>query len=34
VNIIGGYGYRPVLLPMEQCVDAACAGGKLRAGAA
>jgi predicted aconitase len=31
VNIIGGYGYRPVLLPMEQCVEAACAGGKLRA---
>jgi len=31
VNIIGGYGYRPVLLPMDQCVDAACAGGKLRA---
>ena len=29
-NIIGGYGYRPVLLSMEQCVAAACAGGKLR----
>ena len=29
VNIIGGYGYRPVLLSMEQCVEAACAGGKL-----
>jgi predicted aconitase len=29
VNIIGGYGYRPVLLSMEQCVAAACAGGKL-----
>jgi hypothetical protein len=28
VNIIGGYGYRPVLLSMEQCVEAACAGGK------
>lgn len=28
-NILGGYGYRPVLLPMEQCVAAACAGGKL-----
>jgi hypothetical protein len=29
VNIIGGYGYRPVLLSMEQCIAAACAGGKL-----
>jgi predicted aconitase len=29
VNIIGGYGYRPVLLSMEQCVEAACAGGKI-----
>jgi predicted aconitase len=29
VNIIGGYGYRPVLLSMTQCVEAACAGGKL-----
>jgi predicted aconitase len=28
-NIIGGYGYRPVLLSMEQCVAAACAGGSL-----
>src|SRR5215469_1876342 len=27
-NIIGGYGYRPVLLWMEQCVEAACAGSK------
>ncbi|HEX4260884.1 MAG TPA: aconitase X catalytic domain-containing protein [Acetobacteraceae bacterium] len=26
VNIIGGYGYRPALLTMEQCVDAACRG--------
>lgn len=25
-NIIGGYGYRPVLLSMEACVDAACTG--------
>jgi len=25
-NIIGGYGYQPVLLSMQQCVDAACAG--------
>ena len=31
VNIIGGYGYRPVLLSMQQCVEAACAGGKIRA---
>jgi predicted aconitase len=30
VNIIGGYGYRPVLLSMEQCVEVACTGGKLR----
>ncbi|HEX4408106.1 MAG TPA: aconitase X catalytic domain-containing protein [Xanthobacteraceae bacterium] len=28
-NILGGYGYRPVLLSMERCVAAACAGGKL-----
>jgi predicted aconitase len=28
-NILGGYGYQPVLLPMEACVAAACAGGKL-----
>ena len=28
-NIIGGYGYKPALLSMEQCVEAACAGGKL-----
>jgi hypothetical protein len=28
-NIIGGYGYRPALLSMTACVDAACAGGKL-----
>jgi predicted aconitase len=28
-NIIGGYGYKPVLLSMEQCVAAACAGGKI-----
>jgi predicted aconitase len=26
VNILGGYGYRPALLSMEQCVDAACTG--------
>ncbi len=29
VNILGGYGYQPVLLSSEQCVAAACAGGKL-----
>jgi predicted aconitase len=28
-NILGGYGYKPALLSMEQCVTAACAGGKL-----
>jgi len=28
-NILGGYGYRPALMSMEQCVAAACAGGKL-----
>jgi len=28
-NILGGYGYKPALLSMEQCVEAACAGGKL-----
>jgi predicted aconitase len=28
-NILGGYGYRPALMSMEQCIDAACAGGKL-----
>jgi predicted aconitase len=26
VNIIGGYGYRPVLLSMAACVDLACRG--------
>jgi predicted aconitase len=31
VNIIGGYGYRPVLLSMAQCVEAACAGGAIPA---
>src|SRR5229473_3213076 len=29
VNIVGGYGYRPALLSMERCVEAACAGGKI-----
>lgn len=28
-NIIGGYGYKPALLSMEACVNAACAGGKI-----
>jgi predicted aconitase len=26
VNILGGYGYRPVLLSMAACVDVACTG--------
>jgi predicted aconitase len=26
VNILGGYGYRPALLSMRQCIDAACTG--------
>ena len=29
VNIIGGYGYKPALLSMEACVEAACAGGRI-----
>ncbi len=29
-NIIGGYGYRPALLSMEQCVEVACAARKIR----
>jgi predicted aconitase len=28
-NIIGGYGYKPALLSMEACVQAACAGGRI-----
>lgn len=28
-NIIGGYGYKPALLSMQACVEAACAGGKI-----
>lgn len=28
-NIIGGYGYKPALMSMEACVEAACAGGKI-----
>jgi predicted aconitase len=30
-NILGGYGYRPVLMSMQRCIDAACAGGKIAA---
>jgi hypothetical protein len=26
VNILGGYGYQPILASMEQCVDAAISG--------
>ena len=26
VNILGGYGYRPALLSMQECVEAACRG--------
>jgi predicted aconitase len=29
VNIIGGYGYRPALMSMAACVDAACGGGRI-----
>jgi predicted aconitase len=29
VNILGGYGYRPVLLSMQACIDAACNGGRI-----
>ena len=28
-NILGGYGYQPVLMSMAQCVEAACKGGSL-----
>ena len=28
-NIIGGYGYQPVLMSMAACIDAACADGKI-----
>jgi predicted aconitase len=27
-NILGGYGYIPALLSMEECVRIACAGGR------
>jgi predicted aconitase len=30
VNIIGGYGYEPVLAPMERCIDSAIAGRIMR----
>jgi hypothetical protein len=26
VNILGGYGYQPMLASMEACVEAACTG--------
>jgi predicted aconitase len=29
VNIIGGYGYRPALLSMDACVEAACRDGRI-----
>jgi len=29
VNVIGGYGYRPALLSMDACVEAACRAGRL-----
>jgi predicted aconitase len=29
VNIIGGYGYRPALMSMRACIDAACNGGRI-----
>jgi predicted aconitase len=28
-NIIGGYGYKPALLSMEDCVETACADGRI-----
>ena len=30
-NIIGGYGYKPALMSMEACIEAACAGGRITA---
>ena len=30
VNILGGYGYRPMLASMEACVDAAVTGKLVR----
>src|SRR6516162_4375413 len=29
VNILGGYGYRPALMSMPACIDAACSGGRI-----
>jgi predicted aconitase len=29
VNILGGYGYKPALLSMEACIEAACDGGRI-----
>jgi predicted aconitase len=29
VNILGGYGYRPALMCMQACIDAACNGGRI-----
>src|SRR5215468_46657 len=29
VNILGGYGYRPALMCMPACIDAACNGGRI-----
>jgi hypothetical protein len=29
VNIVGGYGYRPALMSMPACIDAACSGGRI-----
>jgi len=29
-NIIGGYGYEPMILSMEACIEAACGGGVAR----
>jgi hypothetical protein len=29
VNIIGGYGYKPALLSMQACIEAACSGGRI-----
>jgi hypothetical protein len=34
VNILGGYGYQPMLASMEECVDAACTGRFASAGVA
>jgi predicted aconitase len=28
-NILGGYGYRPILMSMQRCIDVACTGGKV-----